>query len=1213
MHSCALFKNISLESAPEIACNHFWSYMRATIDRILEGKFNYEKGSLDFSCTRLEINVSAGELYTGSFGISSAPGRLSEGYIFTNDVRMQLLSDYFSGTAEEIGFTFSAKGLAEGDVVKGDIYVVSNQGEYYLPYVVNVSHSTLDSSLGSIRNLFHFANLAKMNWDEAVALFYNDEFKNIFKGNDKQYLKAYLGLSAYYGNEQNVEEFLLEINKKQPTEYIVERKSIVVDEPDNQVQEYIDITRNGWGYTSLSVICDADFIVLSKENISESDFLGNYLHYEFVIDPYRFHSGNNYATIRFFNAFTSFEVTVKVNGNTIDKPVIAKDIEYSRAMMDIITFYKAFRLRRISADSWMAETGLIVDRLQSLRPDDRAAKMFKAQLLITEERYNEAKWILDQIEATFEEGEYLSPQWAYYLYLTTLVNREEPYIDRITEEVENIYNSDSAQWRVAWLLLYLSAEYAVSPVKKWLFIENQLSFNCTSPVMFVEAANMLLLNSALLTKLEDIELRVINFMIKEGILTREIARQIVYLAGSGKWYSKRLVEILKKCYELNLDTESLATICELMINNNLYGPEYYQWYKLGIEEEVRVTNIYEYYMLSLDLSRNIELPKMVYLYFSYENSLDWEHAAYLYARIIDNRDSLDGVFDNYSEQIERFAINQVAEGHMNKDLAVIYRFVLNEHVLSKDMANRLAPLIFTHRISIDSDLPAKVIVYQSRECVSESYPIVNKEAFVPLYYKDYFVMFEDNFSNRYIPSVNYDIEKLIIPGKLASMLTPSVEDNLSFDVYACESSGDMVDVNEENRERYQHILDSFEIESSYKTEIRSKLMQYYYDNDKIRELDAILDALDPEEMSGKERRNCIKFMIMRGMYDKAFDWVCDYGMEGMEPKNMVKLCSSLISRGDFEVTPRITSICAACFFKGKYDEAILKYLCTNFFGLSKDMKKLFTAAQNFDIDVFGMCENMLVQMLYTGYYISERINIYRKYIQGGASTKIQMAFLAQCCYDYFVKEQLTESFVFDELTRLKSQGEEFLTVQELAYVKFYSENPDLVGDTQREFIKGFLDDLIGKGIYFSYFKEFMEQGVEEINRFTDKTFIEYKTDPGKKVTIHYIVETESEAKGEYITREMPDMYGGVHSMAFVLFFGENLQYYITEDINGEELLTESGNITKNDIGSDISTSRFSEINDIVISHTLGDYETLEHLVYEYKRKEYLIKKLFTMK
>lgn len=1188
--------------------------MRSTVDRILEGKFNYDKGVLNFSCSRIEITMSQNETYTGSFGIISAPGKLSEGYIYSNNIRMQLLSDYFSGSADEIGFTFSSKGLDGGTVVKGEIHVVSNQGEYYLPYVVTIAHSTLESSLGAIRNLFHFANLAKMNWDEAVSLFYKEEFKDIFKGNDSQYLKAYEGLSTYYGNEQNVEEFLLEINKKQPTEYIVERNVVTVEEPIGEVEEYIDITRNGWGYTSLSVISDSDFIVLSKETLNDSDFLGNYLHYSIIVDSSKLHEGNNFATVRFFNSFTSFEVNVRVIRNTMIKPDISKDMESGHIYMDLITYYKAFRLRRISADSWIAESGRLVDRLTVLKPNNLEVMMFKAQLLITEERYNEAKWLLDQVEKAFDEGaEKTSENWAYFLYLSTLINREDAYIDQIAEEVENIYIQDQSSWRVAWLLLYLSAEYAVSPSKKWLFIENQLSFNCTSPVMFVEAANLLFVNSALLTKLEDVELRVINFMIKEKILTDEIARQVVYLAGSGKWFSKRLIDVLKACYDKLKDKETLTTLCNILIQNNLSSPEYFEWYRLGIVEEVRVTKIYEYFMMSLDISRTQDIPKMVYLYFSYENDLDWKHTAYLYARIIEKRQELEDVFLTYKEQIERFTIIAIANGYMNRDMAVIYRFVLNENVLSRDMAGKLAPLIFTHRISVDSDIVTRVIVYQNKECIGESYPIENKEAFVPLYNKDYLVMFEDNFSNRYIKSVNYDIEKLLIPGKLASMLLPYVENNVSFDIYAVECTNDCVEINDSNRDRYQRILDSLQVEAAYKSDIRTKLMNYYFDNDNIRELDSILENLDVDEMNVKERKLCIHYMIMRGMYDRALSVILDSGTEGVEPKDLLKLCSNLIVRSNFEADERVTRLSATCFFMNKYDDNILKYLCANYLGNTKDMRKLFMAANDFDVDVFSMCESLTIQMLYTGYYVPERMKIYEKFIQGGGQVEIQKAFLTQNCYDYFVKEQLTEDIVFTEVTRLLCQGESFQTVVKLAYVKYYSENQNLVNETIEENIKVFLSELVKDGIYFSYFKEFMEKGLKEINRFTDKTCIEYKTEPGKKVIIHYIVESDERAKTEYLKKEMPDMYGGVHSMAFVLFFGESLQYYITEEEDGVEMLTESGNITKSDIGSSIVTSRFSEINDIVISHTLGDYDALEHLIFEYKRKEYMINKLFVMK
>ncbi|MBP5624167.1 MAG: hypothetical protein J6X36_04805, partial [Lachnospiraceae bacterium] len=812
-------------------------------------------------------------------------------------------------------------------------------------------------------------------------------------------------------------------------------------------------------------------------------------------------------------------------------------------------------------------------------------------------------------------GDYASAEWAYFLYLTTLVNREESYIDQISDEVENIYNRDPSKWQVAWLLLYLSQEYAVSPSKKWLFIENQFLLGCISPVMYVEAANMLTVNPALLAKLDRIEQRVLLFMLKEDLLNADVARQVVFLAESGKWYSPALLKILQSCYELLSDKETLDCICTLLIAHDKKGPEYFQWYKLAIEEDVRVTKIYEYYMLSMDISRHAPLPKMVYLYFSYQNELDWQHTAYLYARVIEQKNDpeMEEIFTQYKETIDRFALDQIAAGHMNRDLAIIYRFVLNENLLYKDMAVKLAPLIFTHRISVESDNVSRVIVYQGREIVGNAYPIVDREAFVPIYNRDFSIMFEDNFSNRYMKSVPYDIEKLMVPGKLANMLLPFVEENLSFDVYACECSSELVEITDENRVRYQRILDSDEIDPAYKTEIRSKLLNYYYDNDAIRELDNVLNSLEPEGMAAKERNVCLKFMIQRGMYDKAIDWIYAYGTEGVDLKNVVKLCSHLIQRSDFEPNETITSLSALCFFNGKHDETVLKYLCDNFFGLTKDLRKLFTSAQNFDLDVSAMCENLLIQIMYTGYYVSERMDIYKTYLKGTPGTNIRLAFLSQCCFDFFVKDQLTESFVFEELTRLKSNGEGLLKVCMLAYVKYYSENSGEVDDTVRGYIKEFLGYLIDDGIYFSYFKEFMEQGVEEINRFTDKTFVEYKTEPGRRVFIHYIIECDDDSGSDYITAEMPDMYGGLHSMPFVLFFGENLLYYITEETNGEEQLTESGNITKSDISSDIKTSRFSEINDIVISHTLSDYDALEHMILDYRRKDFLIDKLFTMK
>ena len=200
--------------------------MRAVIDRILEGDLEYEKGSVNFSCSKLELTVLAGETLEGSFTVFGEEGRLTKGLVFSSDSRMECLTEEFYGSREEISFCFHAETLEEGEVVKGEFQVISNQGECYLPFVVNVEYKVLTSSLGSIRNLFHFTNLARTNPEEAAALFYTEDFRRVFNGSDRQYYDYYRGLSAVPGNEQNVEEFLIGINKKQKIEYLTDVQEI---------------------------------------------------------------------------------------------------------------------------------------------------------------------------------------------------------------------------------------------------------------------------------------------------------------------------------------------------------------------------------------------------------------------------------------------------------------------------------------------------------------------------------------------------------------------------------------------------------------------------------------------------------------------------------------------------------------------------------------------------------------------------------------------------------------------------------------------------------------------------------------------------------------------------------------------------------------------------------------------------------------------------
>ena len=454
----------------------------------------------------------------------------------------------------------------------------------------------------------------------------------------------------------------------------------------------------------------------------------------------------------------------------------------------------------------------------------------------------------------------------------------------------------------------------------------------------------------------------------------------------------------------------------------------------------------------------------------------------------------------------------------------------------------------------------------------------------------------------------------MVPGMLASRILRLSKDNLEFDVYAIENSLEMVEINEESKERYQRILDAPRISALYKSAVRSKLMDYYFNHDEIKELDGILESLEPLKLTGKERKEGFSYLLIRGMFDTALDWIDRTGIKGLELKDIVSLTVKLIQRSEFAYDEVLLKLADFSFFAGRADEALLKYLSEYYKGLTKDLRKIFNEALNKNVETFGLCERMLKQMLYTGYFVSERGKVYKEYIKGNYDGRLCLAFITECAYDYFVKDRVTEEFVFTSLARASLKGEKLDNICKLAFLKYYSEGGHELTEEVRLNLKSFVSDVLSQGIYMSFFKAYREYAPLEIDKFNDKTIIEYRTDPSKKVYIHYTIDGGAEGFTEYTTEEMHHMYGGVFSKPFILFFGESLLYYITEENeNGTEELTESASVQKSDLAGEISSSRFNQVNDIVISKTLEDYSALNEMLYEYSKHAYIVNEMFKLK
>lgn len=1181
--------------------------MRSAVDRILAGEFNKDNQFLDFSTPRIELSVHGGEVCEGSFFIYGPKNHITEGRISSSRLRMKCLTESFAGSEEEIIYQFDASDMEAGESVAGEFCIISNHGEYSIPYEVTIEALNIESSLGNIRNLFHFTNLAKTNFEEAVNLFYSEKFPRIFEGADRQYYSIYRGLSGGEKREQNVEEFLIEVKKKQKAEFLPEESEIRIDNPKANVEYKVVINRNGWGYSELKADVEGDFLVLEKTVIREEDFLGNCFRLPFYISEEHLHGGKNYGAIRLHNAYTDLKVPVLVYTPSVRSRVPGIRMRKNHIIVELMQYYEAFRTKKISAMSWMQETEKIIDRLVEVDDHDISSKLLKVQLLITQERYNEADWMIKQAEVMIED-DFHPALYCYYLYLTTLINRDEAYIDEISEQVERIFTQNPDNWRIAWLLLYLSEDYSKSPSKKWMVLEEQYRLGCTSPVLYIEAWNLMMANPTLFMKLEGFELQVLTYAAKRGLLTADIAEQIAYLSLKQKTYTNGIYYLLKKCYATAPSDEVLRAVCTLLIKGNMTKKEHFAWYALGIERELRITRLYEYYMMSCELSENTQIPKMVLMYFAFDSSLDSTRNAFLYTYIHKNKENYPELYESYREQIERFVVFQILKGRSNKWLAYLYRNVITPVMVTEETAIGLSRVIFIHRLSIKREDIRKIILVYDKQRKEEVFTVSSKEAYIPVYGSDYRIFLEDGRGSRYCNEKDYELERLLIPDKLALMAAPYIKDDIYFDIWMCERGRALAVINDDNMEAMRRVASSDVLAVHLQKEIRMRLIHFLYDNDKMRELDSFLAGLLPDMIENRDYAEAVRFMIIRGMYEKAYEWIRQRGGHGIDAKSIMRLCSRLIAMEMTEPDDIMTALVYMAFQSGKYDENLLKYLTVHYNGTVKSMRDIWKAAVSFGIDTYEMSERILVQLLYTGAHIGEKTEVFRSYISGGAKTDIEMAFLSQCCFDYFVCDKVTDEFIMEDLQRVIERKEELPKVCKLAYTRYYAENKRQISERVSRILVQFLKELVAEELYFPYFKEYADN-VVFMRQFADKTMIQYKMEDGNKAIIHYLIEKD---EGEYTVEEMPDMFCGICVKQFILFFGEKMQYYITETGEEKEHLTESGTLSRSDTDREQKESKYNLINDIAIGRTLNDEDTMGDLLHEYFEKEYIVRKLFHM-
>lgn len=1180
--------------------------MRARIGQIAAGRFNGTKPILAFSEETIDLSVIEGRSEAGSFVIESTNQIKICGIVYSTNPRMECLNPHFEGEKVRIRYQFNSKGLTEGDACEGKFVIVCNQIEYSLSFCARITRLYAEASTGAVKSLDDFTRLAASNLDEAYHLFYNRNFLNTIPYDNVYERLTYEGFACARPSGQNMEEFLIGVNKKQPVSISVDKSEEIFMASKEPQSGCFTITKDNWGYTEIRLRTDCEFIKLSKPVLTLDDFIGKTYLYEYIIDASAMHAGRNFGRIYIDGVYQSFTIDitagVRDDDGSISDIAVTKDIK--ECMVGIMELYTSFRLKRIVTGVWANETISILNHLHALMPDEHMYELMKAQAFIINRQRQEAKWILDDFKHSNPDKK--APIWGYYLYLMTLLEREPSYVDNMTHEVELIFYENPDSVLLFWVLLFLRDQYFDDSAGKLKDIKYWVLRGCSSPYLYIEAYYLISQDPYLIKELSVFELRILSWAVKEKALTKELAGAIFEAVDLAGGFDNRVYELLTAAYEICPEAEYVGIICSYLIKGHKNDTCFHKWFELGIENKLRLTGLYESYLLTMDDRQISPVPKIIQMYFSFDNKLPYRKLAVLYNNIIAAKETEPEVYHKYRKAMGRFAMDQAQLRHIDDNLAVLYEDMLELGFINEELSAAFSDIIYTHKLIVFDKRIVRAIIYQNEMKEPQIVPVTDQCAYFELFSNDYVILFEDSRGYRYVKSISYRLQRLMDAEKYLDRCISLSPDRPQYIVSHFKNVRDYSDFTKDDLKLFKPVFYSESFSDSYKAVMGYRILKYCQLHDYEDYVRPFLQSINFDTLQKNARKYLIDMLVSNRLYEKAYDMAMEYGIDMLAAASKVVLCENALKvqhvDDDFMVQLAISA-----FKTGKYSDLVLKYLCENYTGPTDELINLWHAADKFSISSMKLDERILEQGIYTQIEPEKISDIFMEYYKRAGNEKLILAYISFVAHGYLHSGECKADFIFDIIEKRFIGNRTLNDACQLALLKHFAEKTDIT-QAELEIEDTLLKYYIYNNMYFDFFARLDYRLLEKYFLY-DKAFLQYESTPGAHVVLHYSRDEDGE---EFNSEDMVEMYDGIYVKTFVIFFGELIRYYITEEHDNSIEVKESNRLTCNNIPGDNDHSRYNLINEMIISDTLSDETTLKSNIDEYKRLDAATKQLFKL-
>ncbi len=1176
--------------------------MRKKIFRMSEDKFDPTPG-LKLDTDKLLLSGIAGETFEGSFVVRSASDAPIRGMVYSTNPYIIVTKPRFDGLQARITFAAIHNGFSHGDVITGSFYIIANGINRKLDYEITFNQKAPVVEGMTIKSLTDFAELAREHWQAALRFFSSDVFYDVIENAPVHTRLLYRGYRSVGITSFSMEEFLVAGGLKKKLAFSVDGDDeLAFYNVDENQKHVIHIKKNSWGYIHIEATCEEDFITVEREDLGSEYFIGSDLELSFYIHKDMLHAGINRAVISIRGAGLTKEISVLVSMKGEKKTEKhSQYIEMKAKKARLGQLYVDYRLKSITSGEFCNSSIAILDSLIESYPDDTMYKLQKTQCLIVDKKRQEALWMITDLKRDIEDKK--STQWAYLLYLCTLLEQEDTYVDKLTAEIEGILLLHPEDVRIFWFLLFLRTDYITDSKRKLADIKNWVEAGFESPYLMIEAYRIYLSDPYLLNDFSRFSIQVLIWAARHGQISVNLAEQFQQLLPQQRSFDAKVYRLAGYIYGRYPQKDLLFAIVSWLLKCNKVGEEYLSFFSMAIDKEIKLTGLYEAYILSLPEDYMEKLPELVTLYFRYENNLSYDKKAFVYANVITYKKDDPRLYEQYQKTIQRFSLEHMSKGDIDDNLGICYADVLESGVMDHDIAVDMDRLIFSNKIITLHDNINNVVVFEDALSQPHRAKVHDFGAFVPIFTSDYQVFLETTEGQLISDPGAYNVQPIFNSEKYMDRLIALSNETLPYFLNRQSRHRSPDEFSMTEIERIADFLNSDKISTEYKLRrlpFMSSALKLH-DREELM-IDYLVESGEYKKLDTETAAHVMDLLIVSDQYDKAYDMLLTHHGITASSKSLLRLITDRCKRSEGTTDDFLISMCAYLMQQYLFSEATLSYLNSYYVGPTHLMESVWKFAYANELPTGLIEERILTQMLYTEDMDENSGEIFESYMKKRVSPMIVEAYLTFFSRVYITTDKKVPEEVFAHLLPMYGKADRLNDSERLALLKYLCLCSELSPDKEAALEK-LLREYMVKNIYFAFYREVDRRFVVRFNLY-DKRFVEYHGKPGQNLHISY-----RDAAGNAHEERMQEMYDGIYVKQFVMFFGDTIRYSIYDDEKHTVRLTE-GEMSLSDNIDQGEPGRYGMINRMksdILYH--NERELLEDMA-SYKRMEVLAEHIF---